>query len=453
MKAAFDTAWKTLSRKPGDMAARDAFAGAWLDWEFHLLDEERKEALGDTPPLKLDGCPAGTPARDCIAASIGRRFDSAWFRVEMRGDAVLVLFFHARAPGREDPEAGNQLVVFRGTLQTHQGAAPRLALLSRNEENVSDTLGAALGRGARVPDPKDPTTRWGIRFEPLGPQEYALIDALPDEWVALREAEGRYWRYRESPAHGARFFIVKEPGLRMAWLSFIERDGHLEALTQVSKEGNTYRFGGHELRWPARSSNLGLLTDDYPEAPDEPYIPVRYAKEYEVFIPKPTPEQVREENEKAGTYETENGQPVPEMVGRVMARLCARGYIEHLKSGLYEVRCSCGTSCGASTFVDVNSGRTSSLFSIPLAVDPEGMRVAISTDGRMPLRIVGMFDEKEWLRLRRPTEETADISGVMEASFNGNRLNLRYLDRRGEWAEEEDVDLPDRPVEAPRAHE
>ncbi|NPC87225.1 hypothetical protein HPC49_54740, partial [Pyxidicoccus fallax] len=271
VKAAFDTAWKTLSRKPGDAAAQDAFARAWLDLEFQLLGEERKEAAGDEPPLKLEGCPAGTPARDCLAASIGRRFDSSWYRVETRGDAAVVLFFHARDPDDGNPETGNLMVGFRGTLQARQGAPLRLTLLSWSEQQVSDVLGTALGRGATPADPKDPATRWGIRFEPLEPEQYALVDALPDEWVALREEGARYWRYRESPAHGARFYIVKEPGLRMAWLSFVDRDGQLEALTQVSKKGDTYQLGGYTLRWPASSPKVGLLTDDYPDAPALPH--------------------------------------------------------------------------------------------------------------------------------------------------------------------------------------
>ncbi len=112
-----------------------------------------------------------------------------------------------------------------------------------------------------------------------------------------------------------------------------------------------------------------------------------------------------EENEKAGTYETEERRPVP-----------------------------------------------SSMDSLPLAVDPEGMRVALSTNGQMPIRIVGIFDEQEWLRLHRPAEETSDIPGVVEASFSGNPFLLRYWNRRGETLAEK-VDLPDRPVEASQAHE
>jgi hypothetical protein len=92
------------------------------------------------------------------------------------------------------------------------------------------------------------------------------------------------------------------------------------------------------------------------------------------------------------------------------------------------------------------------MYSLPLAVDPERLLIATSTDGQMPLRVVGLFDEKEWLRLRRPTEETWDISTVVEASFTGNQLHLKYLDRHGAYVEE-DVDLPARPAEATSAHE
>lgn len=454
LEAAFDATWKALSRTPEDAAARDAFARAWLDWEFHLLGEERQAPAEDAPPLRLDGCAAEASARDCLLTRIGRRFDSSWYRVETRGDAVLLLFFHAR--GRyDDTETGNELVVFRGTLQTKQGAPPQLTLLSRNEVKVSDLLGATLGGSATPADPKDPATRWGIRFQPLGPQEFALVDALPDEWLALRRDGGRHWRYKESPAHGARLFIVKEPGLRMAWLSFQHRDGQLKPIPRVSKEESTYQLGDYSLRWEARSPAPGLLADGSPHTPDEPYVPVRAAEKYPFFTPPgPTPKELREQEAKAGTYKTEEGRPVPELAGRLLARLCGdRGYVAHLKAGLYEVRCSCGTSCGASTYVDVDSGRTSSMYSLPLAVDPEGMRVALSTHGQMPIRIVGLFDEKEWLRLRRPTEETSDLSGVVEASFSGNRFYLRYLERRGGFGEEEEVALPDRPVEAPRAHE
>lgn len=94
----------------------------------------------------------------------------------------------------------------------------------------------------------------------------------------------------------------------------------------------------------------------------------------------------------------------------------------------------------------------SSMDSLPLAVDPEGMRVALSTNGQMPIRIVGIFDEQEWLRLHRPAEETSDIPGVVEASFSGNQFLLRYWNQHGETLDEK-VDLSDRPVEASQAHE
>ena len=448
LEAAYDAAWKTLSKRPADAAAQDAFERAWLDWEFQLLGEEWKERTEDAPPLRLEGCAPGASARDCIGARIGRRFDSSWYRVEVRGDAVLLLLFHARDPDDEDAKKdGNLLVVFRGTLQTPPGAPPRLTVLSRNEEKVPDTLGAVLARHATPADPKDPTTRWGLRFEPLSPEEFALVDALPDEWAALHLSDGRYWRLDESPS----FFIVKEPALRMAWLSFSERDGRLVPLLRASKEGSTWRLGGYELRWQAQTSDMAMLTADNPNAEARPYLPVRQAERFKVYRWKPTPEEEREENEKAGTFKTDEGVPVPWMVGKVAAR-CVRGSVSQLKSGVYEVRCSCGTNCGASTYVDTNSKRTSSMHSLPLAVDPERLFIAISTDGQMPLRVVGLFDEKEWLRLRRPTEETWDISTVVEASFTGSQLHLKYLHRNGEFIEE-DVDLPARPVEATSAHE
>lgn len=89
-------------------------------------------------------------------------------------------------------------------------------------------------------------------------------------------------------------------------------------------------------------------------------------------------------------------------------------------------------------------GGTSDTYWLPLAVDAEGERVALSTNGAMPIRIVGMFDQREWKVIRRPAGDAMELSHIVEATFDGDRLHLEYSDRR--WnSVEEVVELPPAP--------
>ncbi|QRK11610.1 hypothetical protein JQX13_16975 [Archangium violaceum] len=428
LEARFEAAEKTLALRPGDAAAQDAFERAWLARELHLLREEVKDHERDEPFLELDGCAAAS-ARECIGSRIGRRFDSSWYRVETSGDAFLLILFHARLHYDNDTKTGNELVVFRGRLEANKDAPLRLDLVSRSEAKVSDAVGAALGRRAAFPDPKGADTRWGVRFEPLSPEEFALMDSLPDEWVGLIFKNGKYQRLTEAPGDRARFFIIKEPKLRMAYLSRSERDGAFEAFQEVSKEGDTYRLGGYRLHWKSNASDVGFLTAETEEGEGEPYVPAKRANAYKVAEPE------------RASVSGDEAKGAPEVVRRLVAQCSGSRRTEELRPGLYNVRCGCGSPCGYSTFVDVNSGRTSPTFWLPLAIDAERQRVALSTRGQQPIRIVGMFDAKEWMLIRRPLEPTGELSNLMEASFSDGQLDLSYTDRRGN-AVRETVEVP-----------
>ncbi|WNG43095.1 hypothetical protein F0U60_02530 [Archangium minus] len=431
LEARFEAAEKALALRPSDAAAQDSFERAWIARELHLLREELKEHERDEPVLELDGCAAAS-ARECIGSRIGRRFDSAWYRVETSGDAFLLIFFHARLHYDNDRKTGNELVVFRGKLEANKDAPLRLDLVSRSEAKVSDAVGAALGRRAAFPDPKGADTRWGVRFEPLSPEEFALVDSLPDEWVGLIFNNGKYQRMTEAPGDRARFFIIKEPKLRMAYLSRSEREGAFEALPEISKEGDTYHLGRYRLRWKSNTSDVGFLATETAEGEGEPYVPAKRANAYKVAEPE------------RSSVSGNEAKGAPEVVRQVVAQCRGTRWAEELRPGLYHVRCGCGSPCGYSTFVDVNSGRTSPTFWLPLAVDAERQRVAISTRGQLPIRIVDMFDGKEWMLIRRPLEPTGEISNLVEASFSDGQLDLSYTDRRGNSVRET-VEVP--PIE------
>ena len=434
-----ETTRREPAKQPRDTADQDALERAWLDAEFLALEAELKEHESKAAPLDFGDC-GGVPAKDCIARRIGGRYDSAWTRAEVRGTAVLLLVFHARSDHEEDTESGNELVVFHGRLVPGPGAALKLDLVSRTLSRVSDAVGTALGRRAVVPSPKDGDILWGIRFEPLDPESFALVDSLPEAWAALFSGENGDVVHEGVPGNRNRWFILKEPGLRMAWLSWSERDGRIEPLPQVTKKRNTYHLGdGNRLYWRPDSESKGYLALGAQEGRGDPYIPVARADDYPSgdSVPSKTageiPEQDWSDAERA----------LPEEVRRELAT-CTWHEAEELKPGLYVARCGCGNPCGYSTFVDVKGGRVSSTFWLPLGVDVRGERVALSTRGSMPIRIVGMFDEREWMVIRRPAGDATELSQGAEVTFQGNRLRLKYPDRR--WKDvEEVVGLPERP--------
>ncbi|WP_257457184.1 SH3 domain-containing protein [Archangium lipolyticum] len=431
-----EAARKELEQRPADTAAQDMFERASLASEFHLLDEELKKGRkGAAPPLELEGC-AGAAARDCIGSRIGRHFDSSWYRVELRGDSFLLLFFHARHRNNQDKATGNELVVFRGKVREKKGSPLRLDVVSRTGSKVSDAMGEALGRHANIPDPKGEDTLWGIRFEPLTPKEFALVDSLPEEWVGLLLSKnGVLLRFIEAPGDRTRFFIVREAKLRMAYLAFSERDGGLVPIPSVSRKGSTYHLGRYRLRW--NPEDMAYLAHENEQGRGAPYIPAEDETDYVVMEPSPSEEG----------YDVDEEGYVPELVQQQLAFCGPVRSATPLKPDLYEVRCGCGSPCSYVTYVQPEQGRTSPSFWLPLAADAERLRVAISTRGQMPIRIVDMFDGKEWMTIRRPSEPTGELFGVVTASFAGGKLHLEYLDKRGDTIEEV-VDLPDQPLPA-----
>ncbi|MCP3142968.1 hypothetical protein [Pyxidicoccus xibeiensis] len=425
---------QALAKQPGDAAVQDAFERAWLDVEFLALDETLKGHQGKAAPLDFGDC-AGAPAKDCIASRIGGRYDSTWTRAEVRDTAVLLLVFHGRSDHDEDTESGNELVVFHGRQVSKPGAPLKLDVVSRKTAKVSDALGVALGRRAVTPDVKDENILWGIRFAPLSPKAFSIAASLPDEWVMRVEGPNMEEVFVGTPGNRGRWFIHKEPRLRMAWLSRSERDGRLVPLPDVTKKGSTYQLGDSRLRWDAETSSVGYLARGNTKDKGEAYLPAR--EEIGLMSTRsrlPSPEEAPEEPW------TDEELSWPQAVRRHLVSCTSRSARE-LKPGLYEARCGCGNPCGYSTFVDVKGGRTSDTFWLPLGVDAERERVAVSTEASMPIRIVGMFDGREWKVIRRPAGDALELSHIAEVTFAGDRLRLKYSDRR--WQEvEEDVELP-----------
>ncbi len=432
--ARLEAARQALAKAPGDVATQDAFERAWLDVEFLALGEELKGPRSKAPALDFGDC-AGASARDCIGQRIGLRYDSTWTRAEVRDTAVLLLVFHARSDHDEDTESGNELVVFRGRLVSKPGGPPKLDLVSRQASKVSDALGAALGRRAVAPDIKDGNILWGIRFEPLSPKAFSTVASLPDEWVKRFEGPNRDEVFVGVAGDRGRWFIHKEPKLRMAWLSWSEREGRLEPLLDVTRKGSTWQLGRHRLRWSAESQPVGTLVRGDRTGPGETWLPAR--DEISLMY---TPSRLRLEDKEPEEPWTDEELALPQAVRRHLVACTSRSARE-LKPGLYEARCGCGNPCGYATFVDVNGGRTSHTFWLPLGVDAEKERIAVSTETKMPIRIVGMFDEREWAVIRRPAGDATELSHIVEATFTGDQLHLKYSDRR--WQDvEEVVELP-----------
>ncbi|NMO19616.1 hypothetical protein HPC49_12520 [Pyxidicoccus fallax] len=429
-----------LAKRPYSSAAQDDLERAWLDAEFRALDEELKDLDREAAPLDFGGCP-DLSVEDCIARRIGGRYDSTWTRAEVRDTAVLLLVFHARSDHEEDTESGNELVVFHGRLVSEPGAPVKLDLVSRKLFKVSDAVGTALGRRAVAPDLKDGDVVWGIRFEPLDPEAFALVDALPDAWVGLYSSDNGDRVHKGVPGNRDHWYILKEPELRMAWLSWSEQDGRFEPLPQVTKRWNTYHLGPHHrLYWKPKSEPKGYLARGDQEGKGNPYIPAKNVRDSPSGDPSPSQEEEGEVPEQEWS-EAERALPA-EVRGTLAA--CTWHKAEELKPGLYVAQCGCGNPCGYSTFVDVKGGRVSPAFWLPLGVDARGERVALSTEGKMPIRIVGMFDEQEWMVIRRPAGDATELSQGAEVTFQGNRVRLKYPDRR--WDDvEEVVKLPRKP--------